>query len=228
MCGRGQGTPEIARVGACVELLHSLVRPHSHQSRMPPLFESAHFVVRDLRPDQIPVLQALFEANPDYFIAVNGKAPDADEAQREFDELPPAHLTYSARWFAGIFDHSHSLRGLIILVSDLAARSVWHTALFFLERSHRGTGAALEIHASLEAMALASGAQWLRLGVIAGNLPAERFWAKCGYLEVRTRQLVNAAGEERTSRVMVKPLAGGALADYLQRVPRDAPSSPLP
>lgn len=192
-----------------------------------PLFESARYIVRELRPDELPALQALFEANPDYFITVGGKPPRPDEARQEFDELPPPHLGYASRWFAGVFDRTARLCGLIIVISDLAARHVWHTALFFLELPLRGTGAAGELHASLEGWAAASGARWLRLGVVVGNLPAERFWAKCGYTEVRRRQIEVANGETKTTRVMVKPLAGGTLQDYLLQVPRDEPGSSL-
>jgi hypothetical protein len=120
------------------------------------------------------------------------------------------------------------LRGLTIVVSDLSAKDVWHTSLFFVEVWLRGSGAAGEIQASLEAWAAAAGARWLRLGVIVGNAPAEHFWSKCGYAEVRRRQVVVANGQTRTTRVMVKPLAGAAIDDYLRRVPRDDPESTLP
>lgn len=192
------------------------------------LFESARFVVRELQPEQLGALHALFEANPDYFITVNGRAPPPDEAQQEFDEPPPAHLTYGTRWFAGVFDRPGALMGTVILLSDLPAKGVWHTALFFLTQALRGTGAALELHLALESKARSCGAQWLRLAVIEGNLPAERFWSKCGYSAVRVREIVNASGQPRTARVMVKALTGGSLSDYLRLVPRDDPDSSLP
>lgn len=195
---------------------------------MPSLFESSHFVVRELRADEVPTLQALFEANPDYFVTVGGRPPDSDEAQREFEELPPTHLPYETLWFAGVFDRAQSLKGLIIHISDLAAKGVWHIALFFIEAGLRGTGSAQELYAALEARVVASGAQWLRLGVIEGNRPAERSWHKCGYDEIRTRLLVNASGQTKTTKIMIKPLAGGQVAEYLRLVPRDEPNSPLP
>jgi GNAT superfamily N-acetyltransferase len=194
---------------------------------MTTLFESTRFVVRELRRDELPALQALYEANPDYFFTVGGQAPRPDEAQQEFDELPPAHIPFGSRWFAGVFDRQGDLRGLIILLSDLSAQAVWHTALFFLEVPLRGTGAASELQASLEAWAAAGGARWLRLGVVMGNLPAERFWSKCGYAPVRTRQIQVANGATKTTHVMVKPLAGGTLDEYLRRVPRDEPGSTM-
>ena len=67
------------------------------------------------------------------------------------------------------------------------------------------------------------GREWLRLGVVHGNLRAERFWDALGYVEARTRQGVELGKLVNTVRVMVKPLAGGTLARYLTLVGRDRP-----
>lgn len=192
------------------------------------LFAVDGLTVRSLLRAELPALQALFEANPGYFRIVSGQPPRPDEAQVEFDELPPAHLSYAERWFAGVFDSRGALHGVTIVVSDLAAPGVWHIALFLLDDATRGTGVAQRLHAALEGWARARGARWMRLAVIRGNTVAERFWAKCGYDEVRTRPYVDAAGRRVSARVMIKSLAGEATADYLARVPRDAPGSELP
>lgn len=195
---------------------------------MPALFECPPFVVRALHAEQVPALQSLFDANPQYFNLVAGQPPRPNEAQIVFDDRPPTHLTFTNRWFAGVYDRSQVLKGLLVLLSDLSAQGVWHIALFFLDASVRGTGAAKDLHTALEAFAAAAGARWLRLGVIVGNQPAERFWSKCGYEEVRTRSIVNVSGDTRISRVMIKPLPGGTRAAYLDLVPRDRLDSPLP
>ena len=72
----------------------------------------------------------------------------------------------------------------------------------------------------------AGGAKWLRLGVVAGNTRAERFWEKCGYREVRTREGVRMGERLNTLRVMMKPLGRGSVDEYLQLVPRDQGGSP--
>lgn len=195
---------------------------------MPLLFATAPYVVRDLTRHELPAVQALFEANPSYFIKAGGLPPRPDEAERQFEELPPPHLTFSERWFAGVFDDRGGLRGLLIVTSDLSAPGVWQIALFFLDDRARGTGIAIRLHAALEAWAHARGAQWLRLAVISGNAAAERFWDKVGYTEVRTRPYVNAGGNQVTARILIRPLAGSAIEDYLRLVPRDAPDSALP
>ena len=195
---------------------------------MSALIETSDFVVRDLRPEEVPALQALFDASPSYFVLVGGQRPRPDEAQRELEEMPPASLTFERRWFAGVFDRQGALQGHVNVLSDFCAPGVWHIALFFLASALHGTGVAARLHDALEARARRSGASWLRLGVVIGNVAAERFWSKCGYLDVRTREIATASGQLKTARVLVKPLAGGAIADYLQLVPRDEPGSNLP
>lgn len=194
----------------------------------PPVFRTAQFEARELAADQVPLLQALFEANPLYFFTVNGRPPGPQEAQIEFDELPPAHLGYSRRWLLGVFGPGRALEGVAIVVADLCAPGVWHIALFLMASARHGTGASAEVYQALEAWVHASGAQWLRLGVVQGNGRAERFWQRLGYEQVRVREGVDTGGRLNTLRVMVKPLAARPLADYLAAVPRDQPDSPLP
>ena len=70
------------------------------------------------------------------------------------------------------------------------------------------------------------GARWLRLGVVQGNLQAERFWARCGYVQVRERGPMTMGRKSNLLRVMAKPLAGGTIEEYLALVERDRPSAP--
>ena len=70
-----------------------------------------------------------------------------------------------------------------------------------------------------------NGADWARLGVVEGNARAERFWERLGYLEARKRCGVEMGKLTNTLRVMVKPLGGGKLPDYLSRVARDRPET---
>ncbi len=194
----------------------------------PPVFRSAHFEAHELAADQVPLLQALFDANPAYFLAVNGRPAGPQEAQIEFDELPPAHLGFRRRWLLGVFGPDRALDGVAIVVADLCAPGVWHVALFLVATALHGTGAADEVCTALEDWMQASGAQWLRLGVVQGNTRAERFWQRRGYRQVRRREGVDTGGRLNTLRVMVKPLGDNGLDTYLAQVPRDQPDSPLP
>jgi hypothetical protein len=82
------------------------------------------------------------------------------------------------------------------------------------------------MYAALEAWMRAGGARWSRLGVVVGNERAERFWERSGYRDVRTREAVHMGKRVNTLRVMMKPLAGGAIDEYLQLVPRDQKGAP--
>jgi GNAT superfamily N-acetyltransferase len=166
------------------------------------LFQVGGFHARELRAEEMPLVQALFEASPEYFQAINGRDPAPGEAQAEFEDLPPAELGYTRRWFLGLFDGTDELVGIAVIVSDLCAARVWHIALFLVAPPLRGTGAAARLHEALEAWMQEAGARWLRLGVVAGNAPAERFWAKCGYSEVRLREGVDTGGRLNTVRVI--------------------------
>jgi GNAT superfamily N-acetyltransferase len=202
----------------------------------PPVFECAALYARELRADEVLRLQAFFEANPDYFIGINGRQPHPDEAQSEFDEMPPPHLGFSRRWFLGLFDRVETgqpeqatLAGVAIVVSDLGASGVWHLALFFLDGALQGRGVASEVQAALEAWMRAQGARWLRLGVVEGNQRAQRFWSRQGFQPVRSREGVDTGGRLNTVHVLVKPMTAGAdLAAYLELMPRDRPGSTLP
>lgn len=192
------------------------------------LFSTDTLAARELRADEVPQLQAFFDANPAYFETVNGRRANPDEAQVEFDELPPPHLAFTRRWFAGLFDRGGALVGVAIVVCDLGAPGVWHVALFLLATALHGRGVAQPAFAALEAWARADGARWLRLGVVVGNTRAERFWEKLGFVEARLRHGVDTGGRINDLRVMVKPLEGAPLSAYFEGMPRDRPDSPLP
>jgi GNAT superfamily N-acetyltransferase len=192
------------------------------------LFAAAGLHARVLRADEVPRLQALFDANPDYFQTVNGRNANPDEAQVEFDELPPPHLPFRERWMLGVFDDAGALVGVVLVLSDLGAPGVWHLALFLLATPLHGRGMAAPLLHALESWAIAGGAQWMRLGVVTANARGRRFWERCGYRPVRMRENVDTGGRLNDLLVCTKPLAGGTVDDYLALVPRDRPDSTLP
>lgn len=195
---------------------------------MTALFGGPGFSARPLARDELPQLQVLFDANPASFLVVNGRPAPPDAARAEFDERPPAHLAWRQHWIAGLWSPQGALLGVLVLVADLGAPGVWHIGLLLIDGAHQGTGLAGAVMAALEDWARAAGAQWLRLGVVAGNSRAERFWQRQGFSEARVRHGVDTGGRLNRVRVMVKPLAGGALGDYLQLLPRDHRESDLP
>ena len=188
------------------------------------LFGSEWFRAVELDAEDIAGLQRFFDENPEYFVIVTGKGPQASEAADEFGPLPEA-FSYTKKWVIGFVDESGSMIGMAAVVSDLIAQHVWHIGLFIVATRLHGTGVARRLFEHLERWAQERGAQWLRLGVVEGNARGECFWQRCGFVETRKRDGVQIGARTHTIRVMFKPLAGGNLPEYLALVARDRPDA---
>lgn len=173
-----------------------------------------------------PTLQRFFEANPQYFLAVQGEPAAANEAHEEVHGEPPPGWSYTKKWLVGCIDAEGSMQAIANVVSDLLAPGVWHIGLFIVATARFGTGDAQALDRGLETWAASNGANWLRLGVVRGNVRAERFWEALGFVQTRTRSGVEMGKLTNTLRVMVKPLASGTLEQYLSLVERDRPEPP--
>ena len=190
-----------------------------------PLFTAGSFRAFELDAAQIPRLQQFYESNPEYHLTVGGAAPRPNEAREEFESLPPAEWPYEKRWMLGFMDDDGSMVGMASVISHLFAAGIWHIGLFVVATTLHGRGAAQILYGHLESWMRGNGARWVRLGVVEGNLRAERFWEKSGYLDVRKRHGVETGKRVNTLRVMAKPLANGSLSEYLAVVARDRPDA---
>ena len=186
------------------------------------------FTIRDLRAyelqaEDVPALQRFFEANTLYFEIVNGAPAAPNEAVDVFEETPPAEWGFTKKWLLGFLDESNTIVAMADVVSDLLAQSVWHIGLFIMETARHGSGDAQAVYTALEDWAKHNGARWLRLGVVQGNVQAERFWMRVGFSQVRTRTDVKLGHCVHTIRVMVKALDNGMMPEYWTLVERDRP-----
>jgi GNAT superfamily N-acetyltransferase len=188
------------------------------------LFRAPGLAASEIREEELGELQRLFEEAPGYNELAEGQPVAGDAARETYDARPPSEWPYSRRWLIG-FREGPELVAVADVVSDLLAPGVWHVGLFLLPERRHGTGLAPRAYEALETWMRASGAHWLRLGVIEGNLRAERFWRRRGYVETRRRGGVAMGRKTQTIIVMAKPLVGGTLARYLALVPRDRPES---
>ena len=175
----------------------------------------------ELTETDIPALQIFFDANPEYFNAVNGMPPRVDEAWQEFNDRPPAGMAFDRQIMIGLFDQDQHLVAMASVLSNFIATSVWHIGLFIVATRLHGSGAATAIYSAMEDWMRGNGAQWIRLGVFLGNRRAERFWQTVGYAELRQRTGVQTGNLVSTIRVMMKPLAGGSRETYLHLVEPD-------
>jgi GNAT superfamily N-acetyltransferase len=185
-----------------------------------PLFTVHSVRAVELGEDDMPALQRFFEANTEYFFEVGGEGPADDEALRELRDDPPPDMPFGRRWLLG-FVEDGELVAMANVSSDFLAPGVWLLGLFVVASARHGTGLAAALYGALEAWAREQGARWMRLGVVAGNARAERFWRKVGYTEVIRRPGVPMGRRVNTLSVMYKPLDGGTLEDYLALVERD-------
>ena len=189
------------------------------------MLHAAGYEAVELSADDLPALQAFFEANPLYFESVNGELPGPGTAREVFDDAPPPEMSFSKKFLIGFQDADGQLVGMAEVVSNLLAFSVWHIGLFIVATSRHGTGDARAMHDALVHWFSLQGVQWVRLGVVEGNLRAERFWERCGYIETRKRHGLVMGQRTNTVRVMMMPLAGGTVDEYLALVPRDRPDA---
>jgi len=190
------------------------------------IFAAGSLRATEMREADVPRLQAFLEANPEYDLAVNGRPPASNAAREEFDSRPPPDFRHDRRWLLQVDDETGTMVAIADVVANLLAPGVWHIGLLIVATRLYGTGAAHAIYAALEQWIRDGGAKWIRLGVVAGNARAERFWEKLGYVEVRKRAAVPMGERVNDVRVMMKPLAGGTVAEYLALVARDRPETP--
>jgi GNAT superfamily N-acetyltransferase len=191
-----------------------------------PISPSPDLAIVELGPEDEPLLQRFFEANPAYFDGVFGETAGPEAARDEIRELPPDGWSYTRRWLLGYRAADGELAAAADVVSDLLVPGAWHVGLFIVATARHGSGTAALLYRGLESWAAGHGARWLRLGVVQGNVRAERFWAAQGFVETRTRSGAVMGRRTNTLRVLVKPLAGETLAAYLALVPRDRPGAP--
>ena len=187
------------------------------------LFAAGRFRAFEMGSRDVPQLQRFFEENPDYYLIVSDEPPKPDEAHEEVHGALPEGWPYTKKWIIGFGDEDGQLVGMANVVSDLLASKVWHIGFFLIATSLYGSDAGRSLYQALEYWMRAQGATWLRLGVVEGNVRAERFWKGRGYVEVRKRTGIAFGQRVNTVSVQVKPLAGGAIADYLAMVERDRP-----
>jgi GNAT superfamily N-acetyltransferase len=190
------------------------------------LFAAGVYEAVELAGEDLPVLQAFFVDNPEYFQAVTGAPPRPDEARQEFESRPHPSLPYDKVYILGFLDASGQIVAMATVITGLLAPRVWHISLFMIATAFHGTGMGGLLYAGLEKWAKGEGASWLRLDVVIGNRKAERFWEKAGYKDVQ-RLSTQWGSMTHTVRVMVKPLRGSDIDEYLREVPRDRPKHSL-
>jgi ribosomal protein S18 acetylase RimI-like enzyme len=155
-------------------------------------------LIRELRPDEVPLIERLVEELQDFERAIDPRLLPGremaveytrslfDRCSRQEGVVLVAELEGSVVGFAAVqgcvppFDLDDSPEGFA-LVSDLA---VTHSA--------RGRGVGRGLLIAAEEHARMCGARELRIGVLVGNHAAQRLYESFGfepYLEIRSKRL---------------------------------------
>lgn len=179
----------------------------------------------ELSVDRAPLLQRFFDENPAYFLATSGERAGPNEAFEEITSEIPSGWGFNRKLVVGYTDENGSLVVLANLITDLLAEGIFHIGTFIVATPRHGSGIAQVLYQGLESWSVANGASYMRLGVVQGNLRAERFWASLGYAPIRQRHGVPMGKRLVTVQTMVKLLNDASLGEYLARVPRDQPES---
>ena len=169
------------------------------------------------------VLQAFFEANPLYFETVHGEPAQPGEAHEEMHGELPTGWPFTKKWVIGYEDDRGALVAMANVITDILAVGVWNVATFIVATNRHGTGDAQILYSGLESWAFEGGARWMRLGVVAGNSRAERFWEGRGYSEVRRRGGLAMGRRMNDVRVMIKSLYNQPIDEYFALAERDRP-----
>jgi len=186
------------------------------------LFTAGTGAATEVSAAQLAEVQRFLEANPEYYLRVTGEPPGPDAAREELEALPPSAWDFERKSLLAFRDASGEIIGVAEMLANLFAFGVWHIGLFIIATRLHGKGAAHLWYGALESWMRSQGCEWIRLGVAQGNQRAERFWEKLGYREMRKRE-VQLGARPNTIRVMMKPLAGRPVSDYLSLVARDRP-----
>lgn len=129
----------------------------------------------ELTPSHAPLLQRFLDHNPAYFLASSGEPAGPDEAHMEITEELPAGMSFTKKWVVGYLASDDELFAMASVIMDLLAVSIFHIGTLIVATARHGNGDAQRLHRSLECWAVDQGAAWMRLGVVDGNLRAERF-----------------------------------------------------
>lgn len=185
-----------------------------------PFSFGTHVAVEAVEAD-LPAIAAFYAESPEYLRLVEAREPQSQDALEFLSAVPPPEFSYRDHYALLLRDASGRVDGLMMVATDLPATGVWHLSLMMVATRLHGGGLAQAAYGAYEAWAQASGACWLRLGVVEQNVRARRFWQRQGYVEIKRREGVAMGEVQNTVLVMWKPAANASLDEYLAAASRD-------
>ncbi|GGP20488.1 GNAT family N-acetyltransferase [Silvimonas iriomotensis] len=135
----------------------------------------------------VAALQAILEAAPGYALLVQGQLPQREAAAEDLAALPPG-IGHDDK-FVWLLLHGDQAVGAIDLIRGYPQPDCAWLGLLLLIESHQRQG----LGAAALALVLAEAHRWgcteMRLGVVACNVVALRFWQQHGFAEIERKQV---------------------------------------
>lgn len=150
-------------------------------------------------------LQQLCQRSADYFRLTTGALPPPDAARRLLSAGPPDAAPQQKR-LLGLFSEAGDLVGVLDVVRDYPAGGTWHLGLLLLDPERRGQGVGQAFYEAFETWAAERGAYRIRIGVVAQNKEALRFWRRLGFAELERRPEVQMGRRSNTVVVLMRQI----------------------
>jgi RimJ/RimL family protein N-acetyltransferase len=164
-----------------------------------PLLEG--FTVRPFEDRDAAPLQALFDADPEFFQGVNGRDIPVTEIR---GAIPPGR-TLADKFFFAILKEDR-VAGLIDIIGGYPEPDTWHLGFIFLAKEVRGGGVGRRaLHAIYDWMK-GQGATTIRLGVVEPNTRARWLYASEGFVFKGVREIDLSVNRARRTLVLERPL----------------------
>jgi RimJ/RimL family protein N-acetyltransferase len=122
--------------------------------------------LRELTQSDLDVLQSLLERGSDFYVNAEERQPTATEARDEWDSVSSANPR-SHKHLIGLF--SPDLVGVVEVLRDWPRPRTWNIGLLLLDPAVRRRRAGTQTVSAIDAWAARSGANRLRVSVLAVN-----------------------------------------------------------
>ncbi len=146
-------------------------------------------------------LQALFDADPEYFLGMNGRKIPVEEIRT----MLPSGRTREDKFLYAIERDGH-LAGIIDLIRGYPEPATWHLGFLFIAKAFRAAGLGRAALHALYGHVHAQGGKVLRLGVVEDNNRARWLYATEGFVFEAMREVDPAANRLRRTLVLRRPL----------------------
>jgi len=138
------------------------------------------FTVRALSEGDVRELQALFDADPDYFEMAHARPAAMDEVDQIRKALPP-EKTQADKFLHLVIDQRNRIAALTDVIRGFPESHIWYLGFLYLAKSARGQGLGRRMLQALYPWVRANRGTALRLGVVEENAHARHLYATEGF-----------------------------------------------